>query len=126
MQLGQVEGTLALLDVAQDTAGTDRGELLIITDKSDTRPESDSELDGGVEGEGVGHARFEDGGRGSRGGQAEYVAASFGPGQGQGAHGSGFASAGGGDRELQTSPRRAHLPDQGRLPGIEGAAVRRH
>jgi hypothetical protein len=33
-------------------------------------------------------------------------------GEGQGAHGSGFASAGGSDRELQTSPRRAHLPTE--------------
>jgi hypothetical protein len=143
-------GDVGLLDVAEDAAGADRGELLIITDKSDTPPGSDGELDGGVEGEGVGHARFiddhqsrrsnrcrpigqlamvkgpgefgecvgadpgllgEDGGRGSRGGEADHLAAFFCPGEGQGAHGSGFASAGGSDRELQTSARRAHLPD---------------
>jgi hypothetical protein len=60
MQLGQVEGALALLDVAQDTAGTDRGELLIIADQSDTRTTTNSELDRGVEGQRVGHARFVD------------------------------------------------------------------
>src|SRR5829696_4316357 len=37
MQLGQAEGAVALLDVAEHTAGADRGELLIITDQSDTR-----------------------------------------------------------------------------------------
>ena len=126
-------------DVAEDTAGADRGELLIITDQSDTRTAIDGELDGGVEGEGVGHAGFvddhqsrrsdrcrpvwqvtvlegpgefgecvgadagllgEDGGRGSRGGEADHLAAILGPGEGEGAHGGGFASASGGDRQL--------------------------
>ena len=32
MQLGEAEGAVALLDVAEDAAGADRGELLIITD----------------------------------------------------------------------------------------------
>ena len=35
-------------------------ELLIIADQPDTRTASDGELDGGVEGEGVGHAGFVD------------------------------------------------------------------
>ena len=47
-------------DVAKDTAGADRGELLIISDQADTCTASDGELDGGVEGEGVGHAGFID------------------------------------------------------------------
>jgi hypothetical protein len=148
-----------LLDVAEDTAGADRGELLIITDQSDTRTAIDGELHGRVEGQGVGHAGFVDDQQGRRAdrcrpvrqlavlqgpgqfgecvgadagllaehgrcgcgrGEADHLAAVLGPGQGQGAHGGGFPGAGRGDRELQTSPRRAHLPDQGRLPGIQG------
>jgi len=45
-------------DVAEDTAGADGGELLIISDQSDVRAALDGELDGGVEGYGVGHAGF--------------------------------------------------------------------
>ena len=55
MQLGEVQGAVGVLDVAEDAAGADRGELLIITDQPDTRPAVDGELDGGVEGQGVGH-----------------------------------------------------------------------
>jgi hypothetical protein len=58
VQLGQAEGAVALLDVAEHTAGADRGELLIITDQPDTRTAIDGELHGRVEGQGVGHARF--------------------------------------------------------------------
>ena len=47
-------------DVAEDAAGADRGELLIITDQPDTRTAIDGELHGRVEGEGVGHAGFID------------------------------------------------------------------
>ena len=39
---------MALLDVVEDTAGADRGELLIITDQSDTRTATDGELHRGV------------------------------------------------------------------------------
>ena len=60
MQLGQAEGAVGVCDVAKNAAGADRGELLIISDKSDTRTPSDSELDGGVEGDGVGHSGFVD------------------------------------------------------------------
>jgi hypothetical protein len=60
VQLGQVEGAVALLDVAEDATGADCGELLIITDQADTRAAIDGELDGGVEGQGVGHAGFVD------------------------------------------------------------------
>jgi len=60
VQLGQVERTVGLFDVAEDAAGADRGELLIITDQPDIRTTTNSELHGGVEGEGVGHAGFID------------------------------------------------------------------
>src|SRR5215218_1825838 len=60
MQLGEAEGAVALLDVAEDTAGADRGELLIISDKSHTCTATNGELDGSVDGEGVGHAGFVD------------------------------------------------------------------
>ena len=60
MQLGQAEGAVGVFDVAEDAAGADRGELLIITDQPDTRTATDGELDGGVEGDGVGHAGFVD------------------------------------------------------------------
>ena len=49
---------MGLLDVAEDAAGANRSELLIITNQPDTRTALDSELDGGVEGDGVGHAGF--------------------------------------------------------------------
>ena len=52
MQLGQVEGAVAMLNVAEDAAGADRGELLIITDQPDTGTATDGELDRGVEGQG--------------------------------------------------------------------------
>jgi hypothetical protein len=51
---------MGLFDVAEDTAGTDRSELLIITDQPDTRTTMDGELHGRVKGESVGHARFVD------------------------------------------------------------------
>ena len=50
VQLGEMQRAVGLFDVAEDAAGADRGELLIITDQPDTRPASDGELDGGVEG----------------------------------------------------------------------------
>jgi hypothetical protein len=52
MQLGEVQRAVGVLDVAEDAAGADRGELLIITDQPDTGTAIDGELDGGVEGEG--------------------------------------------------------------------------
>ena len=66
-------------------------------------------------GEGVGADAgllAEDGGRGSRRGEAEHLAAVLGPGQGEGAHGGGLPGAGRGDRELQPGPGGAHLADQ--------------
>jgi hypothetical protein len=41
---------VAVLDIAEDAAGADRGESLIISDRSDVRAAIDGELDG-VEGE---------------------------------------------------------------------------
>jgi hypothetical protein len=66
MQLGQAEGVVDVLDVAEDTAGTDRGELLIISDQPYVRAQSDSKLDGGVQGQSVAHARFVDDQQGRR------------------------------------------------------------
>ena len=60
MQLGEVQRAVGVGDVAEDAAGADRGELLIITNQPDTRTSSDRELHGRVEGEGVGHAGFID------------------------------------------------------------------
>ncbi len=41
-----------VFDVAEDAAGADRGELLVVTDQPDTPTATDDELDGGVEGQG--------------------------------------------------------------------------
>ena len=60
VQLGELQGAVDVLDVAEDAAGADRGELLIITNQSDTRTAVDGEPDGGVEGQGVGHAGLVD------------------------------------------------------------------
>ena len=49
-----------LCDVAEDPAGADGGELLIITDQPDAATTADDELNGGVQGEGVGHPGFVD------------------------------------------------------------------
>ena len=49
MQLGQAKGAVDVCDVAKYTAGANRGELLIITDQSDTRTSIDGELHGRVE-----------------------------------------------------------------------------
>ena len=51
----------------------------------------------------------EDRGRGGGRGEADHLAAVFGPGQGEGAHGGGLPGAGGGDRQLQPGPGGAHL-----------------
>jgi hypothetical protein len=60
VQLGQLYSTVLGFDVAEDATRADRGELLIITDQSDVRTACECELDGGVEGQGVGHAGFVD------------------------------------------------------------------
>ena len=56
VQLTQAQRAVGVADVAQHTAGADRGELLIIPDQPDTRTSIESEFDGGLEGQGVGHA----------------------------------------------------------------------
>src|SRR5512133_4019577 len=45
MQLGQVEGAVVLLDVAEDATGANRSKLLIISNQPDTRTAIDGELD---------------------------------------------------------------------------------
>ena len=55
VQFGEPDRAITGLDVAEDPAGADRGQLLIITDQPDAAAAADDELDGGVEGEGVGH-----------------------------------------------------------------------
>ena len=55
-----MQRAVRLFDVAEDAAGTDRGELLIITNQPDTPTSIDGELYGRVKGEGVGHAGFFD------------------------------------------------------------------
>ena len=134
VQLCETQRAVALLDVAEHAAGADRGELLIITDQSDTRPAVDGEPDGGVEGQSVGHAGLVDDDQRRRSdpvaqsgspllrsdqvslakvsvrmpvcspstaaaaagwGEADDVAAVFGPREGEGAHGRGLPGAGG-------------------------------
>ena len=58
VQLAQPHSTVLGFDVAEDPAGADRSELLIITNQPDTATPTDHELDSGVEGQRVGHAGF--------------------------------------------------------------------
>jgi hypothetical protein len=66
VQLAQAERAVGVGDVAQHTAGADRGELLIITDQPDTGTAVDGEADGDVQGQRVGHAGFVDDQQGGR------------------------------------------------------------
>ena len=50
VHLGEMERAVGVVVVAEDAAGADRGELLIVTDQPDARTSVDGELDGGVEG----------------------------------------------------------------------------
>ena len=54
-QLGQAQRPVGGGDVPQDAAGTDRGELLVVTDQPDRAAAGDHEVDDGGQGEGVGH-----------------------------------------------------------------------
>ncbi len=56
----QPGGSVAGGDVTQDAAGADRRQLLVVTDQPDTRPTFEDVPDGGIQGEGVGHACFVD------------------------------------------------------------------
>ena len=55
VQFGEPDGAVGGFDVAEDAAGADRGQLLVVTDQPDTAAPADDEGDGGVEGDGVGH-----------------------------------------------------------------------
>jgi hypothetical protein len=60
MQLTQPDRSVAGSDVTEHPAGADRSELLIITDQPNTATAAHNELNGGVQGEGVGHPGFVD------------------------------------------------------------------
>jgi hypothetical protein len=84
VQLGKPVRAVDGLDIAQNTAGADRRELLIITDQPDAASSLHDEVDCGVEGEGVGHTRFVDDhqhGLGGAGGPVGQVAVINGPAQ---------------------------------------------
>ena len=49
VELGQPNRAVAVFDVAEDTAGTDGSQLLIITDQPNTAAAANNELDGGVQ-----------------------------------------------------------------------------
>jgi hypothetical protein len=55
VQLAQPDLAVAGSDVTEYPASADRGELLIITDQPNTATATNDELDGTVQGEGVGH-----------------------------------------------------------------------
>ncbi len=59
-EFGEPEGAVVGLDVAQDAAGADRGELLVVADEPDAAAALQDVGDGVVEGDGVGHAGFVD------------------------------------------------------------------
>ena len=48
MQPGEADRAVSDLDVREHAAGTDRGELLIITDQPNTSAAPHNEVDGGV------------------------------------------------------------------------------
>src|SRR5215207_2094568 len=55
VQFGEPDRSMDAFDVAEHPAGTDRSQLLIITDQPNTATTADDELNGSVQGEGVGH-----------------------------------------------------------------------
>ena len=65
-QLGQAGGAVGGGEVAQHAAGADRGELLVVSDQPDAAAPGHDEVDGGVEGEGVGHAGLVEENQGGR------------------------------------------------------------
>ena len=60
VQFGEPDRSVGVCDVAKHPAGTDRSQLLIITDRPNTATTADDELNGSVQGEGVGHPGFVD------------------------------------------------------------------
>jgi hypothetical protein len=49
VELGEPNRAMGVFDVAKDTAGTNGGQLLIITDQPNTATAANNELDGGVQ-----------------------------------------------------------------------------
>ena len=77
VELVELQGAVTVLDVTEDAAGSDRGELLIITNQPDTGTAIDGEPDCRIDGQGVGHASLVDdqqGRRANRGRPARQVA----------------------------------------------------
>ena len=66
VQFGELEGAVGVFDVAEDAAGADGGELLVVTDQPDTPTQRGDEVDDSVEGEGVGHPGLVDDHQGPR------------------------------------------------------------
>jgi hypothetical protein len=66
VQLGELQGAVLVLDVADHAAGADGGQLLIIAEQPNTCAPADGKLDGGVEGQRVGHPGFVDDDQGRR------------------------------------------------------------
>ena len=65
-QLSQPDGSVGVGDVAEDPAGADRRELLVVTDQPHASAATDDVADGGVQGEGVGHPGLVDHHQGRR------------------------------------------------------------
>lgn len=59
-QLGEVQRPVGGGDVPQDTAGADRRKLLVVPDEAHGPAAGDDEVDGGGQGQGVGHTRLVD------------------------------------------------------------------
>ncbi len=55
VQLGEPDRPVGVLEVGEDAAGADRGELLVVADQAHPPAVSQGVADGGVEGGGVGH-----------------------------------------------------------------------
>ena len=60
VQFGQPVRAVDGLEAAEHAASADRRKLLIITDQPDAAASLHNEVNGGVEGGGVGHTRFVD------------------------------------------------------------------
>ena len=59
-ELGQTQRPVGTVQVTQDPTRADRGKLLVITDEPHAAACAGHELDGGVQGQRVGHPRFVD------------------------------------------------------------------
>jgi hypothetical protein len=84
VQLSKPDRSVGVGDVAEHPASADRGELLVVTDQPNTAAASDDEIDGGVQGQSVGHPGLVDHHQGRRpnpAGPAGQVVAVEGPGE---------------------------------------------